>query len=92
MWGAPGHSIGPLSFSHKPARHIKQPSFADDTRLLRGVSKKEDSEKLQHDLDSVYSWAEDIGMVCNAGKFELLRFWPDKEVAPDNLYTAPDGS
>ena len=66
-------------------------SFADDTRLLRGVSTEQDCEELQHDLDKVYSWAEAIGMVFNAGKFELLRFWPDSEAAPHNQYSAPDG-
>ena len=31
-------------------------------------------------------------MEFNAGKFELLRFWPSREDAPDILYMAPDGS
>ena len=31
-------------------------------------------------------------MVFNAGKFELLRFWLDRDIAPDILYMAPDGS
>ena len=39
----------------------------------------------------MYNWAEEIGMVFNAGKFELLRFWLDRETAPDILYMAPDG-
>ena len=30
-------------------------------------------------------------MVFNAGKFELLRFWVDRDKAPDILYMAPDG-
>ena len=30
-------------------------------------------------------------MVFNAGKFELLRFWPEREAAPYILYIAPDG-
>ena len=30
-------------------------------------------------------------MVFNAAKFELLRFWVDRETAPDILYMAPDG-
>ena len=39
----------------------------------------------------MYGWAEEIGMVFNAGKFELLRFWLDREDAPDILSMAPDG-
>ena len=66
-------------------------SFADDTRIQRGIVSEEDCEALQDDLERVYSWAEDIGMVFNAGKFELLRFWLDREAAPDILYMAPDG-
>ena len=30
-------------------------------------------------------------MVFNTGKFELLRFWLDRESAPDILYLSPDG-
>ena len=67
-------------------------SFADDTRLLRGIENEEDCELLQEDLDRVYSWAENVGMVFNATKFELLRFWQDRNMAPDILYMGPDGS
>jgi ribonuclease P/MRP protein subunit RPP40 len=66
-------------------------SFADDTRLQRWITSEDDCVALQQDLDKVYSWAEEIGMVFNAGKFELLRFWLDRESAPDILYMAPDG-
>ena len=66
-------------------------SFADDTRLQRGIVEESDCVELQRDLDKVYSWSEEIGMVFNAGKFELLRFWLDREAAPDILYMAPDG-
>ena len=37
------------------------------------------------------NWAEEIGMVFNAWKFELLWFWLDREKVPDILYMAPDG-
>ena len=30
-------------------------------------------------------------MQFNAGKFELLRFWVDRNSAPDFAYLAPDG-
>ena len=30
-------------------------------------------------------------MIFNASKFELLRFWLDRDRAPDILYMAPDG-
>ena len=66
-------------------------SFADDTRLARGIHHEQDSVALQEDLDKVYSWAKEIGMVFNSGKFELLRFWLDRDTAPDILHLGPDG-
>ena len=66
-------------------------SFADDTSLQRGISSEEDCIALQEDLDKIYSLAEETGMVFNAGKFELLHFWLNRETAPDILYLAPDG-
>ena len=67
-------------------------SFADDTHLQRGIADEQDSEVLQQDLENVSSWAEEVGMIFNAGKFELLRFWKDRTQAPDILYMAKDGS
>ena len=32
-----------------------------------------------------------IGMVFHAGKFELLRFWMNRDLAPNVLFMAPDG-
>ena len=43
-------------------------------------------------VDTVYSWSEEAGMVFNAGKFELFRFWLDRDIASDILYMASDGS
>ena len=36
-------------------------SFADDTRLQRGIGGEQDCEILQQDLDNVYRWAEEVG-------------------------------
>ena len=47
---------------------------------------------LQNDLDTMYNWAEEVGMEFNSSKFELLRFWVNKEEAPDFQYEAPDGN
>ena len=66
-------------------------SFADDTRIQHAVSQVQDCEVLQQDLDNVYSWAENTGMQFNAEKFELLRFWVDRDSAPDFDYLAPGG-
>ena len=46
------------------------------------IAEESDCEELQKDLDKVYSWSDEIGMVFNSGKFALLRLW---------RYMAPDG-
>ena len=66
-------------------------SFADDTRLKRGITTEEDCIALQEDLEMVYSWADEVNMHFNQDKFEVLRFWADKSAAPDILYMSPDG-
>jgi sarcosine oxidase/L-pipecolate oxidase len=93
-----GTVLGPCLFlihlidiSSSISKETTASSFADDTRIQRGIVNEEDCEMLQEDLDKVYSWAEEVGMVFNAGKFELLRFWLDRQAAPDILYPAPDG-
>ena len=65
-------------------------SFADDTRVMRGISSVEDCEALQADLMKVYTWAENVNMHFNADKFECLRFWAKQEDAPVFKYLAPD--
>ena len=66
-------------------------SFADDTRLKRGIVDEQDCAALQLDLETVYSWADRVNMHFNEAKFEVLRFWADRSAAPDILYMAPDG-
>ena len=67
-------------------------SFADDTRIRRGIRNPEvDCAALQKDLAVVYKWAEEVNMKFNSDKFECLRFWPGKNVTPDIKYNGPDG-
>ena len=67
-------------------------SFADDTRVLRGVRSLEDCEQLQADLHSIYEWAKDINMVFNSTKFEWVRYSAPKELPPAFNYLGPDSS
>ena len=48
-------------------------SFADDTRVQRGVMSDQDCSDLQADLNVIYNWAEGVNMHFNADKFEYLR-------------------
>ena len=66
-------------------------SFADDTRLKRGILEEQDCATLQLDLETGYNWTDRVNMHCNEAKFEVLRFWADRSAAPDILYMAPDG-
>ena len=66
-------------------------SFADDTRVQRGVSLPEDCSALQSDLNLIYSWAETVNMKFNSDKFECLRYFTKQDNAPIHQYLAPDG-
>ena len=68
-------------------------SYVDDTRVTRTITDPAlDSKALQEDLESIYSWAEDVNMVFNSDKFECLRFWPGTTEQPNIGYNSPDGS
>ena len=67
-------------------------SFADDTRVGMSVTCKEDTQKLQKDLDSVYRWADKNNMAFNISKFEVLRYGANSELKDETKYLAPDGS
>ena len=47
-------------------------SFADDTRVSKGVKAMNDAVQLQSDLLKIYDWADENKMVFNNLKFELL--------------------
>ena len=66
------------------------PSFADDTRVQRGVLSADDCSSLQEDLQLIYSWAENVNMTFNSDKFECLRYWAEPDKAPPFQYLAPD--
>ena len=68
----------------------KASSFADDTRVQRGVTDIVDCNDLQQDLALIYDWAEKVNMKFNSDKFECLRYWPDPTQAPQFQYLAPD--
>ena len=53
-------------------------SFADDTRISRGITCDEDRNSLQSDLNKIYEWAEVNRMVFNSDKFESINYG-DKE-------------
>ena len=66
-------------------------SYVDDTRVTRSIANQSDCTTLQDDLDAIYRWALDVNMVFNGDKFEMLRFWPNKE-KPATPYIDPEGN
>ena len=65
-------------------------SFADDTRVQRGVNSVQDCSDLQADMNVIYHWAEEVNMHFNSDKFECLRFWPGSGEPPAFQYKGPD--
>ena len=47
---------------------------------------------LQQDLQTIYHWAEEVNMIFNGDKFEVLRFWPGTTPKPPSSYKDPDGN
>ncbi|CAB3372506.1 Hypothetical predicted protein [Cloeon dipterum] len=69
----PGSALGPLLFNVFIADLPKDISsgfeqYADDTTLWRVVTTPEDADALQNDLDRVYIWCENNGMLLNQRK------------------------
>ena len=67
-------------------------SFADDTRVKRGIHSPEDCTSLQADLQTIYSWASHVNMHFNSDKFECMRLWPNPSITPEYEYLGPDGN
>ena len=53
-------------------------SFADDTRVKRGIQCQQDCATLQAVLRVIYSWARKANMHFNGDTFECLRICPSK--------------
>ena len=94
-----GTVLGPILFlvhirniSNGLSEGTSATSFADDTRVQRGVMSENDCSDLQADLNLIYQWAAKVNMRFNSEKFECLRFWADPESKPPYQYLAPDNT
>ena len=61
-------------------------SFADDTRVLAGVSTVEGVVALQEDLEKIYQWAAQNNATFNSTKFECLRYGRNKSLINSSKY------
>ena len=69
-------------------------SFADDTRVGKGITSEADMGLLQSDLNSIYKWSAENNMMFNSEKFELVRYKSKdtKTLQSTTSYTNDDGS
>ena len=67
-------------------------SFADDSRATGKVSSESDIIAIQHDLETIYQWAEANNMLFNSTKFELLRYGPNQNIKSTTSYTSDTGN
>jgi hypothetical protein len=92
-----GSVIGPLLFLiligdiDKDVYHAFLSSFADDTRVGKGISSEEDARLLQQDLECVYAWATENNMLFNDIKFELLRYGNNSTLKENTQYISNTG-
>ena len=66
-------------------------TFADDTRITRGIEDRNDTVILQDDLHRVYEWQETNNMQFNESKFQLLQYGSDKQLKEETHYVGPEG-
>ena len=63
-------------------------SFADDTRISKGVKHQADIVQFQEDLNKVYLWAEQNSMVLNTSKFERIQYGKKESLLSSELVTS----
>ena len=93
-----GSVLGPLLFLilisdiDEEILHSFLSSFADDTRIGKSINNESDIQKLQEDLEKVFSWADQNNMKFNNDKFELIKFGLGLVLKDKSVYFGPDGS
>merc|ERR1711989_44609 len=60
--------------------------FADDTKVTK-IRTQEDTERLQHDLDRIYIWADENLMEFNENKFKKMSHGYTKNVSKGTYKT-----
>jgi len=65
--------------------------YADDTRIMKQISKESDEENLKYDLSTIYDWCNENNMKFNGDKFELIVFTTKRNEFNEKDYKSPDG-
>ena len=95
-----GSVLGPLLFLvligdiDKTVASSFLSSFADDTRVGKGIASEVDIQNLHAHLKAIYQWSVDSNMTFNSDNFELLRYKSksSKELQSSMSYTSNNGS
>ena len=92
-----GTILGPLLFilfindiyEHVSSSHLS--SYADDSKVGKSISSKNDALGLQHDLNNVFEWSTNNQLKFNYGKVELLRFKSKSDSSLLHTYLLDNG-
>ena len=91
-----GSVLGPLLFLvligdiDEHVQHSIVASFADDTRVTKGIKTIEDAVDLQNDLFHIYGWSERNNSSFNSVKFELMRYGSNMSLKESTNYVSPE--
>ena len=91
-----GSVIGPLLFLvligdiDEATLHTFIASFADDTRVTKGLKTEHDACDLQNDLFQIYNWSQANNMKFNSLKFELIRYGKNNQLKESTTYVTPE--
>ena len=87
-----GSVLGPILFLvllgdiDQDVLHSLVSSFADDSRITKGVTCQTDVDDLQCDLESIYKWTNENNMALNDDKFECLRYGGNIDIKTESSY------
>ena len=90
-----GSVLGPLLFLvligdiDDNILHMLIASFANDTRVTKGIKTETDAAELQNDLFRIYDWSQKNNMEFNSVKFELIRYGKDNKLKETTNYITP---
>ena len=56
--------------------------YVDDSKVKSALNDEEGVERLQADLDHIYTWEQENNMCFNECKFQLIRYGKNQELKP----------
>ena len=93
-----GSVLGPILFLimmidiDVNVKHATVKSFADDTRAMHSIHEQNDMVDLQHDVESIYNWADANNLKFNDTKFELVQYGACSDLKTSYQYETSEHS